>query len=592
MSALTRVFFIFTFLLGCFLLFKPAAFAQTLNQTPQSQSIQQSMYSDTNPNVPKNLHTFTQNVMIEVMSAMICQISGIDPINGSQGCLGIDPQSKKIGFVKNGGGLIGVLSNSIATLYTPPLHTSDYFKYMAANFGITKNAYASNDRGYNSITPLAGIWLTARNVAYLFFVILFLIIGIGIMLRIHIDPRTVMTIQNQIPKIIIAIVLVTFSFAIAGLLIDLMYIISYLLLGIIASSDVSLGGGAAAFAFRLVSSTNPLDAANTVTNTLGTCGGAIDVTKGCFGNLPISGLADLAAQPAGLVTGMVANAFGSPAGKFIATILGTIIGAIIGHTAGAEAGGIASIVTVGISLIGAPFTGGASLALIPFAASVGNFTTQILSGAGAVIGLTMGDTILSTVAGIITFLIILIAILVTLFRLWFQLIMAYISVLLNIVFAPIWIMLGLIPGSKINFSAWIRNLIGNLSCFPTALVMFLMARVFIDAFVASGSGGSDPTKFSPTLFTAPLVGNPADIKGLAAIIGMGIFLMTPSAVTQVKNALSGGSGISFGGIGQSLSAGAAVPMAGIKGVAATRMKTPMPGEAAGWRGLARLWGMG
>jgi len=38
---------------------------------------------------------FTQNVMIEVMSAMICQISGIDVTNTSQSCLGVDPQTKK-----------------------------------------------------------------------------------------------------------------------------------------------------------------------------------------------------------------------------------------------------------------------------------------------------------------------------------------------------------------------------------------------------------------------------------------------------------------------------------------------------------------
>ncbi len=48
------------------------------------------------------------------------------------------------------------------------------------------------------------------------------------MLRVHIDPRTVMTIENQIPKIIVGIILVTFSFAIAGLLIDLMYVAIYL----------------------------------------------------------------------------------------------------------------------------------------------------------------------------------------------------------------------------------------------------------------------------------------------------------------------------------------------------------------------------
>jgi hypothetical protein len=112
--------------------------------------------------------------------------------------------------------------------------------------------------------------------------------------------------------------------------------------------------------------------------------------------------------------------------------------------------------------------------------------------------------------------------------------------------------------------------------------MFLMARVFTDALAGN-----------PTVFAAPMVGNPGDGKIFAAIIGIGIFLMTPSAVTQVKNAISGSSGITFGGIGAGLSSGAAVPMAGIKGVAAVNMKTQVPGEAAGLgRGLAKMFGIG
>jgi hypothetical protein len=82
-----------------------------------------------------------------------------------------------------------------------------------------------------------------------------------------------------------------------------------------------------------------------------------------------------------------------------------------------------------------------------------------------------------------------------------------------------------------------------------------------------------------------LVGNPGDTKAFAAILAMGIFLMTPSAVTTVKNAISGSSGITFGGVGQGLSAGVSVPMAGIKGIIATQTKTTKPGEARGWKAL-------
>jgi len=122
-------------------------------------------------------------------------------------------------------------------MYTPPLHTGDYFKYLASNFGISKPSYAATppqDAGFASINTLTSIWLASRNVAYLFFVLIFLIIGIGIMCASILTPN-IMTSRTKFQNNYRAC-LVTFSFAIAGLLIDLMYVISYLLLGIIGSS--------------------------------------------------------------------------------------------------------------------------------------------------------------------------------------------------------------------------------------------------------------------------------------------------------------------------------------------------------------------
>lgn len=44
------------------------------------------------------------------------------------------------------------------------------------------------------------------------------------MFRVKISPQTVITIQNLLPKIIFALILITFSYAIAGFLMDLMYV--------------------------------------------------------------------------------------------------------------------------------------------------------------------------------------------------------------------------------------------------------------------------------------------------------------------------------------------------------------------------------
>ncbi len=199
-----------------------------------------------NPDVPRDQHAYIQSTLIETMSAVICQLSGVDPIRPNQKCLGVDQKTGRIGFVENGGGAIGVMGTLMSYTFIRPASSESYIKYLVNNFGFPKKTYAQNDPkpsdcvdkspqgiGFCGIEPLIGIWAAMRNIAYLLFVIIFVLIGLAIMLRVHIDPRTVMSIENQIPRIIVGIILVTFSFAIAGFLIDVMYVAIYLVGGVL-----------------------------------------------------------------------------------------------------------------------------------------------------------------------------------------------------------------------------------------------------------------------------------------------------------------------------------------------------------------------
>src|SRR3989344_8508908 len=187
-------FFIFI-LFSIFYLLSSAAPAYATSQAHSASSGQANYpVANTNPDVPNNLHNWTQNVMIEVMSALTCQLAGVDPINPKQSCLGADQATGKIGFLPSPqeGGAIGFMGNMISVLYTPPLHTADYFQDLASNFGLTKHAFAAppaGGTGFQSLTPLIGIWAAFRNIVYLLLVIVFVVIGLGIMLRVKIDPR-------------------------------------------------------------------------------------------------------------------------------------------------------------------------------------------------------------------------------------------------------------------------------------------------------------------------------------------------------------------------------------------------------------------
>lgn len=96
------------------------------------------------------------------------------------------------------------------------------------------------------------VWRGARNAAYAFSIIILVIVGFLIMFRTKIDPRTAVTISNSLPKIVIMLLLITFSYAISGLLIDGVRVLSGLLFSIV---NIGLGDTFRAFAATLMSFT-------------------------------------------------------------------------------------------------------------------------------------------------------------------------------------------------------------------------------------------------------------------------------------------------------------------------------------------------
>lgn len=149
--------------------------------------------------------------------------------------------------VPTGNGLFGFITNTIDLMWQNPAASSlNYVAYMEQRLhfpGAPKTALAADGGyGFNALTPVLGLWTVMRNLAYLVFAVIFIVVGIMIMLRIKIDPKTAATIQNSLPRIVFALILVTFSYAIAGFLIDLMYLLIYFVFVLIGSSG---GVGAA-----------------------------------------------------------------------------------------------------------------------------------------------------------------------------------------------------------------------------------------------------------------------------------------------------------------------------------------------------------
>jgi hypothetical protein len=391
-------------------------------------------------------------------------------------------------------GAIPTATTAVAALFSPPASTETYVADLmnSAGFHLAQPAYAQG-LGFSALDPILEAWKIFRNMAYFFYVIMFLVIGFMIMFRKSIGSQTAVGIQQALPKIVISLLAVTFSYAIAGLLIDVMYLAMFFIVNIFAGTN---GAGITKFAI----STN-------------------------------------------------------------------IFSIGINLIAGKDFGVLGSVQTAAQQLI---------------ISMVGDPNNAVSQGVGWIGGLTA-----SIIFGI--------AMLFAIFRLFFELLKTYVSIVIAIVLSPLALLFGALPGNN-AFQSWLKLLIGNLAVFPTVLVLLALAYILKGTNTQSATGiNGGATQFSvpgtstsiglptgTTLtqsgFLPPYLIGQGNAEAIATLLGMGILLLLPDLVIQVKKTLGGSGGIfeQFGNnlmtnLGQGWKGGQLVPGLGF---------TQIPGAAA------------
>lgn len=119
--------------------------------------------------------------------------------------------------------VIGLTKQGVEFAFAnPPAGTGQYIADVAARAGFVDQAYAQGI-GYSVLNPLIDAWRLFRNLTYIVIILVMIFLGVLIMMRKSLDPQTVITIQTALPRVVMTILLITFSYAIAGLVIDLMY---------------------------------------------------------------------------------------------------------------------------------------------------------------------------------------------------------------------------------------------------------------------------------------------------------------------------------------------------------------------------------
>lgn len=204
------------FLYRKFLLFAAFLF---LFSAPAAQALGQYTDALNNCDVSYNKECFDTDTISDVLSAYVCAMGG---------------KSIQCNKDRFGAGLLGISTQMIAGIYANPPASGVYYAMdRLQHLGIIQPAYAQvTGIGFNGLQPLLPIWRAFRNFSYIIFAIVFVIMGFLIMFRVQLSPQTAVTIQSAIPRIVIALLLITFSYAIVGFMIDLIYI-SIALVGLI-----------------------------------------------------------------------------------------------------------------------------------------------------------------------------------------------------------------------------------------------------------------------------------------------------------------------------------------------------------------------
>lgn len=93
--------------------------------------------------------------------------------------------------------------------------------------------------GFNALSPLQNVWVVARNAAYALSILAVIALSFMVMFRTKISPQAAVTVQSAIPRIIIGLLLITFSFAIAGFVVDMAYVVQGVVVAIISQSNLT-----------------------------------------------------------------------------------------------------------------------------------------------------------------------------------------------------------------------------------------------------------------------------------------------------------------------------------------------------------------
>lgn len=424
---------------------------------------------------------------------------------------------------------IGFLSNLIVLPLSSPPASGLYWAYSGLEqAGFIPKTYAAQGIGFGALKPFKDIWLVFRDVVMLLMVFFIIAIGFMIMFRSKINPQTVISIENSLPKIVVALILITFSYAIAGFLIDLMYIVMGVILFLFASSN------------KFGLSTTELMKTYFYSSTSTPWVSLAPVAKW-------SNFWQISGAILNLLPQVIVHALNS-----VVMIFGTKI--LLGLLGGAthKIGNLDPLKSGNLIIKSASkflTTGKLTQALEKINTSGTPAVSLVVAIVIVIVELAVSILLQGYAAKILLTVILFLSIVFIYFRIFFLLLSTYLNILLSIIFSPLILALEAIPG-KSSFSYWIKNLLLNLATFPIVVTLALISYI-ISTISPSGAEAMwkppyllsiDSGSFQTILAAMILFSIPDLVKTVRELTGV-----KPLPINLGIGALFGGAGAAGGG---------------------------------------------
>lgn len=385
---------------------------QAIRKDPVLESRAQIYKEINNPEYQK---TKNGKIMIAIYRIGVCGILG-------EACTN-NPSDGDNNFSHS---FFGAIASGLTFPYiNPPASGVEWVRSGLQNAGFVPNSYATDGIGFSALKPLSSIWLMFRNIAFTLIVLFIVVIGFMIMFRFKINPQTIVTLSNSLPRLVITLILISFSFAIAGFLIDLMYLVTLIGVQIVGKTLLSP------------------DTHSMFMNSI-TTGGVGRLFDLVFWN---GNTFQLGGALLSMLPPFINVAVRSLGSAFVLWLLDKVQ-PIHEYIFKGALGHLATLDGIG-----------------GFAVAVG-FSSVVTAIVFLVFPLLFSLLIL-LLTGLLVF-----------FRILFMLFAAYLRIVISIMFAPITLLTGVIPGRN-AFSKWFKSLVADLILFPLTLILITLSSALL-----------------------------------------------------------------------------------------------------------------